>query len=208
LRQRTQDLHRTAERSGLVADLLRGRASLRDYRLFLRNLLAAYEALEAGLERHRRTPGVQDFARPEVYRSGAIIADMAALAGEGWREDLPLLPAAKAYALSIEAAAEGAGVGLIGHAYVRYLGDLSGGQVLKRQLAKSLDLPPSALTFYDFPRIADMDLYKRSYREALDQLVEVDADAVIKGALDAFSLNIQLSDAVRTAGLAAADSPP
>jgi heme oxygenase len=35
-------------------------------------------------------------------------------------------------------AAEGDGTRLIAHAYTRYLGDLSGGQILQRLLARSL----------------------------------------------------------------------
>ena len=51
LRERTQALHTRAERSGIINDVLRGKASRYGYALFLRNLLPAYRQMEAGLER-------------------------------------------------------------------------------------------------------------------------------------------------------------
>ncbi len=161
LRRETSASHRRAERSGVVADILAGRVSRGAYALFLRNLAPAYDQLERGLARRAATPGVGALARPEVYRAAALAADLAHLHGPHWARELPLLPAAERYAARIEAAeARGAGEGLIGHAYVRYLGDLSGGQALRRRLAKSLALPASALSFHDFPGIADPEAHK------------------------------------------------
>jgi heme oxygenase len=41
---------------------------------------------------------------------------------------------------------------LLAHAYVRYLGDLSGGQIIKRRLMKVYDLPETGkgVRFYEF----------------------------------------------------------
>lgn len=202
LREQTLALHKKAEKSGIVADILRGRATSQGYVLFLRNLAPAYRQLEAGLDRHRLTPGVRDFARREVYRSSALEMDLVALSGPDWREALsPAFEASQHYARRIEEAAAGSGAGLIGHAYVRYLGDLSGGQVMKRLLARALGLGPQALSFYEFPGIDDLTTYGRSFRAALDQapLAPRDRDTVISAAIEAFSMNIELSEAVRRA---------
>src|SRR5207237_3072297 len=56
----------------------------------------------------------------------------------------------------------------ISHAYTRYLGDLSGGQIIKKILARSLALPPEALSFYEFPEIADIRRFKDAYRDVLE----------------------------------------
>ncbi|XUM24561.1 biliverdin-producing heme oxygenase [Bradyrhizobium oligotrophicum S58] len=56
MRERTKTLHLTAERTGIVADLLRGRGTPEAYALLLRNLLPVYETLEAELLRHQGTP--------------------------------------------------------------------------------------------------------------------------------------------------------
>ena len=57
LRQATAALHRQAERSGFVEQVLRGEVTRPAYALYLRNLMPAYAAMERGLERHRGTPG-------------------------------------------------------------------------------------------------------------------------------------------------------
>jgi heme oxygenase len=203
LRGLTRRLHVQAERSGFVADMLRGRASLSDYTLYLRNLLPAYQQLELGLERHRGAPAIRELALGEVYRVSALTADLDSLGGETWRDDLPLLATARRYADSIARAAEGSGEGLIGHAYVRYFGDLNGGQMLRRLLSKSLDLPAESLSFYEFSAIKDLGAFKEAYREALDRSSERVApwDGVVEAALTGFSMNIEVSEAVRSASL-------
>jgi heme oxygenase len=204
LRDRTRLLHGQAERSGIVADILRGRATVEGYALFLRNLAPAYRQLEFGLDLHRHEPGVRAFARSELYRSAALELDLAALMGPGWSAMLPApSPAGLSYARRIEDAASGSGAALIGHAYVRYMGDLSGGQVMKRLLAKTLDLPERALSFYEFPEIEDLTVCKDSIREALDDapLTAADRQSVIAAAIEGFAMNIEVSDAVRRASL-------
>jgi heme oxygenase len=201
LRERTRALHARAERSGIVRELLRGRASRDAYALLLRNLLPAYTALEHGLDRHRDSPGVRQVALPALYRAGALASDLAALSGRKWDRSLALLPAGERYEHAVTQAAEGNGARLIAHAYARYLGDLSGGQVMKRLLAQSLALAPQSLAFYDFPEIADASAFKTEYRDALDRAAGElsDVNAVLDEAGAAFGLNIDVSEAVLAA---------
>jgi heme oxygenase len=209
LRGRTHSLHGLAERSGFIADMLHGRASRLGYAIFLRNLLPAYEQLEAGLERHRTRPAIRELALREVYRTDALKADLVELCGRDWRRELPLLAAGKRYADSVARAAQGLGEALPGHAYVRYLGDLNGGQVLSRLLAKSLDLKPAALCFYRFPLIESLDDFRLRYRQALDHSAKwmVDLTVAVDAAVEAFQLNIEVSEAVRDALVELADDP-
>lgn len=201
LRERTHRLHVTAERSGIMRDLLRGQATAFGHALLLRNLLPAYERLEEGLEQHRSSPGVRAIVRPAVYRSDALRSDLEGLYGGDWSRDLPLLAEGASYARRIAAAARGNGARLMGHAYTRYLGDLNGGQILKRLLSQSLALPACKLSFYDFPEIADLEGFKTSYREAIDSAAtEIDdVSGVIEEAAAAFQHNIEVSRAVRDA---------
>jgi len=199
LRERTRRLHREAERSGIVRELLRGRATRSGYALYLRNLLPAYRALEDGLERHRATPGVRAIVHPPLFRAGALARDLVTLAGDGWARRLPLLAPGERYGQRIAAAAAPhAGAGLVAHAYVRYLGDLGGGRILRRLLARSLGLAPEALSFYDFPDIADREAFKSAFRGDLDRAeLELEhPEAVIEEAIAAFRLNVEVSEAV------------
>jgi heme oxygenase len=198
-RVRVRALHDEAERSGIVQDILRRRGTAAGYALLLRNLLPVYRAMERGLERHRGGPLLRELADPAVFRGPAIEWDLVALAGPAWERRLPLLAEAHVYARRIANAAEGDGSRLIAHAYARYMGDLSGGQILCRLLAAIV--PAAALSMYAFPGIADLPGFKVNYRAAIDRAggVVADPDTVVEEAAVAFRLNIDLSEAVRVA---------
>jgi heme oxygenase len=208
LRERTQALHRKAERTGIINEVLRGRATRYGYAMLLRNLLPAYQNLEHGLGRYQGKPGVGGAARAEVYRAAALRSDLVALYGNRWEDLLPLLPEGEQYATRVSAAAHGQGERLIAHAYTRYLGDLSGGQIMKRMLAGLLNLEPSELSFYDFPDIADLELFKHAYRHALNcAATEIsDLDVVVNEAMTAFELNVAVSESVQRTGGAISQS--
>lgn len=203
---RTKALHLEAERTGIIRDLLRGEASREGYVLLLRNLLPAYREMENGFERHHGSSCLGGLANYGLDRAPAIEADLVALSGKDWQRDIPLLAAGDIYARRIAKAAEGDGARLIAHAYTRYLGDLSGGQILQRLLERSLELRPSELSFYDFPRFADLTALKADYRKVLDHAgaLASDPQAVIEEGAIAFSLNIDLSCAIQTMLLPAA----
>lgn len=210
LRKGTQELHRAAERSGIVHEILQGRVGVASYALYLRNLLPAYEALEAALEQKRGSRLLGALARREVYRKASIALDLDRLAPKDWRRAIPVLPSAQAYASSIVSAAEGEGAGLIAHAYTRYLGDLSGGQILGRILATSIGEQGRDLAFHRFSEIADLAAFKLEYIASIDRAgsmltsfapIEHEAKA-------AFNANIEVSLAVGAAAAHAGRASP
>jgi heme oxygenase (biliverdin-producing, ferredoxin) len=199
LRERTRELHTQAERSGIIADILQGRATRDGYALMLRNLLRVYHELEQQLARYAASRLVGPIVRPELARTGAIEADLQFFSVE--KSALPVLMATEKYVDAIVKASRGDGGRLIAHAYARYLGDLSGGQIVKRLLARSLDLPAPALSFYDFPAIADIATFKSEYRAAIDLAGDEseDFDAIVEEGALAFELNIELAVALQAA---------
>ena len=200
LREGTRAQHVRAERSGFIADLLRGRGERTGYVHLLRNLLPAYRALEQGLERHGASPVFAGLAWPALFRSLALERDLDALVGPDWPRTIALLPEGKRYAEVVAAASGGAGHRLLAHAYTRYLGDLSGGQVIGRLLGRSLGMGEEALSFYRFAAIEDPDTFKRDFRHALDAASPlVDRALVVEEAVTAFELNIALSEAIHRA---------
>lgn len=206
LRERTTALHTEAERSGFVADMLRGRASLRGYTLMMRNLLPAYRTLEASLAEHAGSSVTGIVHRRELERAPSIEADLRHLWTGDAERDLPLLPSAVRYAETIARASKGDGAPLIAHAYARYLGDLSGGQILARLLRRSLDLPAGALSFYAFPLIADVAAFKAEYRAAIARAGDElgDFSVVVEEGARAFEANIALSVELQSAVAAGA----
>ncbi len=197
----TADLHRRAERSGVVGALLAGGTTRRAYTLFLRNLLPAYEALERELDANARTRALIGL---ELSRVASIERDLVQLAGPSWDAAVPLLPHGRAYADGVAAAAaEGDGGRLIAHAYTRYLGDLGGGPILRRRVSSTLHLGEDALAFYDFPAIADLRAYAAAYRLRLDSAARSfsdEPDRFVDEAVRAFQMNIALSEAVASLG--------
>ena len=75
------------------------------------------------------------------------------------------------------------------HAYVRYLGDLSGGQMLARIVANSLCLAPNqGVSFYDFGSTENVKRLAQEFRAGLDLLAdEESAQTVVDEACAAFA---------------------
>ena len=199
LRERTAALHIRAERTGIINDILRKMAGKDSYALLLRNLHPAYCAMERSFKRRQANDVLGVFADPALHRADNMAHDLEALCGKTWPQALELLPAGERYAASVAAAGEGDGVRLVAHAYVRYFGDLSGGQVLKRLLGESMGLPPSSLTFYDFPGIEDTKAFKDGMRRAIDgeAMAFADVDIILDEGVRAFEHNIEISLAVQ-----------
>lgn len=198
LRARTRDLHDRAERSGVIAELLRGRIRPSAYLLLSGNLLPVYRALEDGLHRHARDPIVAPFARPELLRAEALARDVAVLAGRSATGAVPALAAGRRYVERIEQVAPASPELLIAHAYVRHLGDLSGGQTVRRLLIRAPGIGPDAVRSYEFPDLADLDRARSEYRAALDRagMRLTDWTAVLEEACEAFRLTIALAEEV------------
>jgi heme oxygenase len=199
LRARTANAHARAERSGVVAAILAGTVTRPRYALWLRNLLPVYQELEQAAARHRARPGFAWMADGRLHRAGRIAADLAALIG---LDDLPVLPAGRDYAQRVKAAGSGAGDRLLAHAYTRYLGDLSGGQVIRRHLLRRFGPEFRAVAFTEFPAIPRVGSFVADLRTALDDAGRHVAhpEQAIEEAVLAFELNIALSEAVAAFG--------
>merc|ERR1719265_3022779 len=94
---------------------------------------------------------------------------------------------AKQYVDHLHDLAERQPVLVLAHAYTRYLGDLSGGQILARAAQKAYGLHGSSGTaFYDFHLVgstaSEIKEFKKAYRNSLDalQLTIQEADAMVE----------------------------
>lgn len=150
--------------------LLQRRLDLPRYRALLANLLAIYQALEAALDARRDDPLVAPLRMPALYRSAALAADLRATGARPHAAQVVLVPATQAYVQRVAQLAAAHTPALVAHAYVRYLGDLHGGQLLNKLLADSLALDDTALRFYDFGNAAQVDAARAALRGALAAL--------------------------------------
>jgi heme oxygenase len=160
--------HRAAEDSTFMSELLGGRVNERGYADYLLRLRAVYATMEDTVRAHRDDPAVAAVHDTALERLDAIDADL-----DHWAPGRPRIadsPAADAYRHRVCDAATERPALLVAHHYTRYLGDLSGGQVIGRVLDRTFDLDGAGTAFYDFPEIAKPKVYKDGYRARLDDL--------------------------------------
>jgi len=190
MREGSRAEHEAAESTTFMAELLDGGLTRQAYADLLLRLRRVYAALEQTVTEHRADPIVAAVADPALERLAAIDADLR-LWAPGVDPESVDSPAAAAYVDRIRAAGAWGGL-LVAHHYTRYLGDLSGGQVIGRVLQRTFDLPEGqGVAFYDFPAIAKPKPYKDGYRARLDglglKLAEV--DRVVDEVKAVFALN-------------------
>ena len=176
LRFETRALHRQVEGSLFMAALVAGALDSYAYCLFLRNLEPIYAELEAGLSRHAHNPYVRPVVHPPLFRQQALRRDLETLYGQRWREEIELMPTCAAYVARLRHLHGFEPELLVAHAYVRYLGDLSGGQRLAEIVRRSLCIPADdrgscGIDFFKFGEPDDVLRLSLSFRLGLDSLV-------------------------------------
>lgn len=194
LREGTRQVHREAETMGFIETLMsggfgdRGKAAYAD---LAAQQLAIYGALEAASARIAATPegAAAEIVFDELERTPQIEQDLEFLFGAEWAEKVTVLPATARYVARLDA------IDTLpqyaAHAYTRYLGDLSGGQVIRTMLQRHYGFGEEGVSFYRFDRIEKPKVFKDLYRERLDALRFDDEGraAVVAEAQEAFRLN-------------------
>lgn len=192
LRARTSDDHRAAETSEFITELMSGRLSARDYVALIVQYRPIYAALERGAAALRRSSRIRAILDPALDRVERIDADLHGLADWAELERLPhVVPATIKYAARIDdLGAMADEPRFLAHHYLRYLGDLSGGQAIGALAARHYDVPADLLTMWRFDEIEKSKPYKDSYREQLDSLgPALGEDAVFDEAISGFRYN-------------------
>jgi len=195
MRAASQQEHDLAERSQFFTALLGGDLGKQAYVAYLRRLRTVYAALEETVRGHRHDPLVAAVYDPRLERLAAIDADLLS-----WSEGSPgtlTSPAAESYRRRLHSIDDGAA--LVAHHYTRYLGDLSGGQVIARSLDSVFQLGGAGLALYRFP--SRPKLLKDRYRNRLDALTpdSEQVDTLLSEVKRAFHLNQALLDELGSA---------
>ena len=169
--------------------------------------------MERGLEQHASHPVLSPTHNPTLFaRTATLSADISyflQVPEASWQShpihkelrSSPPAPFAE-YTTRLQNLADSDPARLLPHAYVRYLGDLSGGQFIKRRLVKAYELADeggAGVSFYDFKQlggtasgtIGDMKKIKDWYRDGMNQ--GVGEDVALKGVYRAYLTSSILS---------------
>lgn len=168
IRTETQAAHSDAENSQFINELLEGRLSTAGYAELLAQTWFIYDALERIGRDYTGDAIVGPFLSDDLLRIPALETDLTFLLGPDWRSTIRALPATVAYVERLEQVAARSPEAFLAHHYLRYLGDLSGGQIIRRMLERAYGYERDGLRFYIFDDIPKTKPFKDAYRAKLD----------------------------------------
>nr|BDA99165.1 heme oxygenase [Hemiselmis andersenii] len=195
LREGTSKAHSMAENVSFVKSFLGGVIDKTSYSHMLANLYFVYLSLEEAMEKNKDNEFLKPIYYPELNRTESLKEDLAFYYGEDWLDTLVPSESTQLYIDRIKELSEKRPDLLVAHAYTRYLGDLSGGQILKKIAQRAMNLQSSkGLAFYEFNQIEDEQAFKNNYKAALDALpvTPEGAEQIVAEANVAFSLNMKV----------------
>ena len=200
LKEGTKKSHTMAENTSFVASFLRGVVDESKYRQLIANFYFIYHALESEINIHKDNPFIGPMRLNGLARHDALVEDCKYFYGDDWQDTIRPTEQTQRYISRIHEVAKNNPELLIGHHYTRYMGDLSGGQILKGIAQKALGLKEDGLAFYEFPEISDKKGFKESYRRVLDTMIpatQKNVDGIIVEANYAFRLNMYMFEEIQ-----------
>ncbi|KFV81149.1 Heme oxygenase 2 [Struthio camelus australis] len=206
LKEGTKESHDHAENSKFVKDFLKGQIKKEVFKLATVALYFTYSALEEEMDRNKDNPVFAPLYFPlELHRREALVKDMEYFYGEDWKEKIQCSEATKHYVDRIHHVGQHEPELLVAHAYTRYMGDLSGGQVLRKVAQRALKLPSTeeGIQFYIFENISNAQQFKQLYRARMNAL-DLDKNTkerIVEEANRAFRFNMQVFDELDKIGM-------
>ena len=202
IKEGTKKSHSAAENTAFVKSFLRGVVSKDSYKVLVADLYFVYRTMEEEVRRLKDHPVVGKINLPELERVNNLERDLRYYYGPMWRALITPTEACNRYCDRITEVSKSEPELLVGHHYTRYLGDLSGGQILKNIAEKAMNLNGEGLYFYEFDSIDNAKEYKTKYRTILDELplTESQQNAIIVEANWAFRLNMHMFDQLKGNG--------
>ena len=195
LRQGTTKSHSMAENVSFVKSFLGGVVDKKSYRTLVANLYFVYSAIEEEMERNQNHPSINLIYFPQLNRKYSLEKDLEYYYGIDWIKSVQPSAITQMYVERIHDIGQHQPELLISHAYTRYMGDLSGGQILKNIAKNAMNLSGDQGTeFYVFREIVDEKDFKNMYRKALDLIPITDSqiNLIISEANVAFNLNMKM----------------
>nr|BDA97201.1 heme oxygenase [Cryptomonas borealis] len=201
LRDGTSKSHSMAENVSFVKSFLSGVIDKESYRKLVSNLYFIYTTLEEEMEKHKDNHKIKPIYFQALHRQRSLEKDLEYYYGPDWKSAIKISKATQQYVDRIKIVSEQNPDLLIAHAYTRYLGDLSGGQLLKKIAQRALNLPDKqGLWFYEFEEVEDEQLFKKEYKKALNS-IDVDSNVInqiVSEANISFNMNMKMFQELET----------
>jgi len=203
LKLRTKDVHNEAHQVNFVKLFTRGKVGRDHYKQLLVRLYKVYLTMErcfdaACKEDNAVARVLRQIWFPKVLnRAASLGSDLEFFYGPSWQTVVAEThsKAADKYCARLEQVAQSDPALLTAHAYTRYMGDLSGGQILQRVAIKAMNLSASEGTqYYEFDEIDSPKLFKKAYRARLESLPfpEEVREQIATEAIYSFRLSLEL----------------
>jgi heme oxygenase (biliverdin-producing, ferredoxin) len=171
LKELTWENHKKAERTRFISRFIKRQVTPYQYYIYLSNQLLCYYALEEAAFNLGLFKEIES-----IKRYVAISKDLAELEAEHRFQIPKTLVSTQRYVDYIQSISD-VPEKLMAHIYVRHMGDLSGGQILKR-------LAPGKGLYYHFDQ--DVTLLKEEVRKRLDDSMAPEANRCFEMVCDFF----------------------
>ncbi|KAL5632703.1 hypothetical protein ACGC1H_005602 [Rhizoctonia solani] len=219
----TKKIHDEITKMPYAGKLARGELSKEEYVFYAMILYRIYSTLEKGLDAHSTNAVLAPTYRPALLSRATQLSEDIAYLLDTTVDEWPSHPLYQslltsppegvrdyvAYLEKLTASKDSMNHSrLLAHAYGRYMGDLSGGQIVKAKLSKAYDLPDGAgLSFYEFGVLhggsgtedrashAELLRIKAWYRQGMNEGVgnnRVLKEIIIQEAVTAFKYNMRI----------------
>lgn len=201
LREGTSKSHSMAENVSFVKSFLGGVIDKDSYKKLVANLYFVYSSMEEVIEANKDHPFIKPIYFPELNRRASLEKDLLFYYGNNWKDEIFLSDATKVYVDRIKKIGEERPELLVAHAYTRYLGDLSGGQLLKKIAQRAMNLSSGdGLAFYEFDSIQDEQEFKQNYKKSMDSLplTEDLSEQIVAEANLSFTMNMKMFQELET----------
>jgi heme oxygenase len=198
LRDASWGAHKHAEQSEFMGLLFAGTLPQSAFARLTAQHYFVYRELETASAVMAGDPVAGPFVFESLYRLGGLTTDLTDLYGPDWAATIEPTSVTTEYCDRLRTVAAVSPAGFIAHHYVRYLGDLSGGQIIRRVLEKAYGAQASGTAFYQFDKVDNIQAFKESYRDLLDSepWPAEDAELIVNEVLVAYDLNARMIDSL------------
>lgn len=167
IKLRTNQAHQAAEEAPFIAELMGGGLGPLAYLDYLRALAPIYLRMESLFLANSEKEPLSYLDHRALDRASLIIEDIKYLEKNLETEERKSpLPSVITYMQVLTD--DISPIRLSAHHYIRYLGDLSGGQAIARLVSRHYQIPAEGLNFYKFEGVGDIVFYKKRYRDFLN----------------------------------------